>query len=74
VNAELIVELKAVEALAPVHEAQVLTYLRLTGIPAALLVNFHAETLKSGLRRYVLTPKNLRAFAPSCCSSPRPTK
>ncbi len=48
---EVIVELKATEQLLPVHEAQVLTYLKLTGFRTGLLVNFGAETLRRGLRR-----------------------
>jgi GxxExxY protein len=47
----VIVELKAVERLHPVHLAQVITYLRLTGCPAGLLMNFNSPTLKAGLRR-----------------------
>ena len=50
----LVLEIKAVESLLPVHEAQLLTYLRLTGLPIGLLVNFHAETLRRGLRRLTL--------------------
>jgi GxxExxY protein len=58
VEGHLIVELKAVENLLPIHEAQLITYLRLTGISAGLLVNFHAESIQRGLRRVVLTPKS----------------
>lgn len=47
----LVVELKAVEALHPVHSAQVLTYLRLTGFPTGLLMNFNTTSLRAGLRR-----------------------
>lgn len=47
----LIVELKAVEKLHPVHPAQVITYLKLTGCPAGLLINFNEIVLKDGLRR-----------------------
>ena len=47
----IVVELKAVERLHPVHLAQVITYLKLTGCPAGLLMNFNATTLKSGLKR-----------------------
>jgi GxxExxY protein len=57
VERELIVEIKAVERLLAVHEAQVLTYLRLTGLRVALLVNFNVEALRRGLRRLTLTPK-----------------
>ena len=51
VNGCIVVELKAVERLRPVHIAQVITYLKLTGFPAGLLMNFNATTLKAGLRR-----------------------
>jgi GxxExxY protein len=44
-------ELKAVESLHPVHSAQVITYLKLTGCPAGLLLNFNATTLRAGLKR-----------------------
>jgi GxxExxY protein len=47
----LIVELKAVEQLHPVHPAQVLTYLKLTGCPAGLLINFNVMVLTDGLKR-----------------------
>ena len=47
----VVVELKAVEALHPVHSSQVLTYLRLTGFPAGLLMNFNVTSLRAGLRR-----------------------
>jgi len=51
VEGKVIVELKAVESLHPVHEAQVITYLKLTGCPAGLLINFNEVLLKNGLRR-----------------------
>lgn len=47
----LIIEVKAVEQLHAIHSAQVITYLKLTGCPAGLLMNFNATTLKAGLRR-----------------------
>jgi len=62
VEKQLIVEIKAVERFAPVHLAQVLTYLRLTHLPAALLVNFNAETIRRGLRRLALNPKSFPSF------------
>jgi GxxExxY protein len=47
------VELKAVDKVIPVHEAQLLSYLRLTGFRVGLLINFHEERLKDGIRRRV---------------------
>ena len=53
VEESLLVEIKAVESLAPIHEAQVLTYLRLSEFPLGLLINFNSTTLIKGLRRLV---------------------
>lgn len=50
----VVVELKAVEAIAPVHEAIVLTYMRLSGKNLGLLINFNVPVLKEGIRRFVL--------------------
>ena len=50
----VIVETKTVETLAPIHEAQLLTYLRLGGWKVGLLINFNVEVLKDGIRRRVL--------------------
>jgi GxxExxY protein len=50
----VVVELKSIEALAPIHECQLLTYLRLGGWHVGLLINFNVETLKQGIRRRVL--------------------
>jgi GxxExxY protein len=49
----VVVELKSVETLAPVHKKQVLTYLRLLHLPVGLLINFGAPTLREGLHRIV---------------------
>lgn len=49
----VVVELKAVEKLLPVHDAQLLTYLKLAGMPAGLLINFNVALLKQGIRRMV---------------------
>ncbi len=56
VDNTLIVELKAVDALAPIHTAQLLSYLRTTGYPLGLLINFNAVILKDGIRRIILSP------------------
>ena len=50
---KLILELKAVEKILPVHEAQLMTYLRLTGIHVGLLLNFNVPVLKDGILRRV---------------------
>lgn len=54
VERELVVELKSVEALLPVHTAQLLTYLRLSGLHKGLLVNFNSKVLRDGIRRLVI--------------------
>lgn len=47
----LVIEVKAVQQVLPVHEAQLLTYLRVSGLPLGLLLNFNKETMKQGIRR-----------------------
>jgi len=53
VEDEIIVEIKAIEKLLPIHEAQVLSYLRLANKRVGLLLNFHVTVLKNGLKRIV---------------------
>ena len=53
VDNKLIIEVKAMEALAEIHFAQVLTYLRLSGLRLALLLNFNVVHMKDGIRRIV---------------------
>ena len=53
VNNKVIVEIKSVETVAPVHYAQTLTYLKLTSLKVGLLINFNEKTLKSGIKRLV---------------------
>ena len=50
----VVIEVKSVEAIAPIHEAQLLTYLRLGGWKVGLLINFNVVVLKDGIRRRVL--------------------
>ena len=54
VENSVIVELKSVKELAPIYEAQLLTYLKLARIKTGLLINFNVEKLKQGVRRYSL--------------------
>ncbi len=61
VDGSVIVEVKAVDHLAPVHQAQLLSYLKLTGCHVGLLINFNVRVLKDGLRRIVNDfPETLR--------------
>jgi GxxExxY protein len=53
VGGYLVVEIKAVEVLQPIHSAQVISYLRLGGYPIGLLLNFGQVTLRAGIRRFV---------------------
>src|SRR5262249_22391957 len=54
VENQVLIELKAVHSLIPVHEAQLLTYLRLGGWKIGLLINFNVPVLKDGIRRRIL--------------------
>jgi GxxExxY protein len=51
----LVVELKAVEVLAPIHSAQVISYLKALSLPLGLLINFNVSMLKNGIKRIVLS-------------------
>lgn len=53
VDDKVIIEIKSVEALAPVHKKQLLTYLRLTDLRLGLLINFNVELIKDGIQRVV---------------------
>ena len=54
IEKELLIEIKAVESVLPVHRAQVLTYLKLSGIPKGLLLTFNTRVLKDGIQRFVM--------------------
>jgi GxxExxY protein len=58
----LIVELKAIEALAEIHKAQVISYLKATHLPLGLLINFNVPVLKNGIQRVVYTDNNSAAW------------
>ncbi len=55
IGGRLVVELKAVETIHPVHHAQVINYLKATGLELGLLINFNVPLLKDGIKRIVLT-------------------
>lgn len=73
VDQSLVIEVKAVERLAPVHVAQVITYLKITGYPVGLPMNFNATTLRAGLRRCehpdIFVPADQRLIRPLKTSS-----
>lgn len=60
----VVVEIKSLEALAPVHDAQLLTYLRLGGWRVGLLINFNVAVLKNGIHRKILGYEQAAAAAP----------
>jgi GxxExxY protein len=57
IKRQVVVEIKAVTELLPVHESQVLTYMRLTKCHLGLLLNFNVATMKQGIRRFILPPR-----------------
>jgi len=64
VAGSVVVEVKSVEALAPIHDAQLLTYLRIGGWRVGLLMNFNVAVLKSGIHRKILGFENEQAALP----------
>jgi len=66
VEEEVIVEVKVVDRLAPIHQAQLLSYLKLSGCKVGLLINFNVKVVKDGIRRVVNnfpdSPRSLRAL------------
>jgi GxxExxY protein len=72
VDQAVIVELKTVEKILPVHEAQTLTYLRLSGLERGLLLNFNSVPLKAGIRR--LNKTNSSPVSPVSPPFPFPSK
>ena len=63
VENKVVLELKTVEAIAPIHEAQLLTYLRLSKIKVGLIINFNVPVLKNGVRRFILSSPCLSVSA-----------
>jgi GxxExxY protein len=58
VEKTVVLELKSIEAFSPVHEAVILTYLRLSGFKIGLLINFNVTILKEGIRRFIFELRN----------------
>lgn len=57
VEGKIIIELKTVQRIEPLHEAQILSYLKLSGCKVGLLINFNVKVLKTGIKRFVLNLK-----------------
>ena len=57
VERRVVVELKSIEQISPIHEAVMLTYLKLSNTTTGLLINFHVPVLKDGIRRYIWREK-----------------
>ncbi len=74
VEDRVVVEVKSVAMLAPVHQAQVLTYLRLTGCPAGLLINFNVARLMDGVKRLINARANGDYGDNGCTQSSRETE
>lgn len=53
VNDKVIVEIKSSDAIAPIHDAQILSYLKLSGCKVGLLINFNVKLVKNGIKRFV---------------------
>lgn len=54
VEGKVVVELKVVKDFDPIHEAQILTYMKITGCKVGLLINFNKPTLREGIKRFVI--------------------
>ena len=54
IDEKVLLELKSVEAISEIHTAQILTYLKLSGIQTGILINFNVKDLKQGIKRYIL--------------------
>jgi GxxExxY protein len=63
VEATIVIELKCVEKILPVHEAQLLSYMRMASIPMGFVINFNVPLIKDGIKRHVL--RDLRSFESS---------
>ena len=71
VEDKIVVEIKAVDQMLPVHGAQLLSYLKLSGLSVGLLINFHSELLRTGIKRVVNNyPGPLPTSAASAASAP----
>ena len=62
VEGRVVVELKSIEGLGPIHEAIVLTYLRLSGHELGLLINFNVRVLKDGIRRFIMPAEAVKSY------------
>ena len=66
VDSAVVVEIKSVAVIEPIHEAQLLTYMKLGGWPLGLLINFNVPVLRTGIRRKVRSPSPSVSSVPLC--------
>ncbi len=66
----VVVEVKSIEAVHPIHEAQILTYMRLARLPVGLLINFNVPILINGVKRRILSEFLPQSVSPSASSAP----
>ena len=64
VENQLIIEVKAVSSFQPIHQAQVITYLKLSGLTLGLLINFNEKKVTDGIKRIIHSGEHKRAFSP----------
>ena len=69
VDDRVLIELKAVEHLLPLHESQILTYLRHARLEVGLLINFNVTRLMNGVKRFALSRPHAERFSPSATSA-----
>ncbi|MCX7919484.1 MAG: GxxExxY protein [bacterium] len=74
VNDSVIVEVKSVDKLIPIHEAQLLSYLKLSGCKVGLLINFNVKVLKDGIRRIVNQFPDRKSVTPELTECAKKTK
>ena len=66
VDSAVVVVIKSVAVIEPIHEAQLLTYMKLGGWPLGLLINFNVPVLRTGIRRKVRSPSPSVSSVPLC--------
>ncbi len=58
VEESVIIEIKSIESIHPIHQAQIINYLKISNLPLGLLINFNVPIIKNGIKRYINNPKD----------------